>query len=108
MLHTIVDQELRAALEKGCRDLDLNCIGALDPLISALARYLGASLSTRVGAQHALDADYFERMDALNFAMTHDDGLSHAHRVDSYVTMHRWPWPSPGFRALPLLPNPRF
>ena len=74
VLHTIVDQELRAALEKGCRDLDLNCIGALDPLISALARYLGASLSTRVGAQHALDADYFERMDALNFAMTHDDG----------------------------------
>ena len=74
VLHTIVDQELRAALEKGCRAMDMTCIAALDPLVSALARYLGASLSTRVGAQHALDAGYFERMDALNFAMAHDDG----------------------------------
>jgi regulator of PEP synthase PpsR (kinase-PPPase family) len=74
VLHTIVDKELRAGLEKGCRDLDMSCIGALDPLISSLGRYLGASLSTRVGAQHALDAGYFERMDALNFAMAHDDG----------------------------------
>jgi len=76
VLHTIVDKELRAALEDGCRDLDLSCIAALDPLITALGRYLGASLSTRVGAQHALDAGYFERMDALNYAMAHDDGQS--------------------------------
>ena len=74
VLHTIVDKELRAALEKGCRAMDMTCIAALDPLVSALARYLGASLSTRVGAQHALDSGYFERMDALNFAMAHDDG----------------------------------
>ncbi len=76
VLHTIVDQDLRAQLEAGCREVDMTCIAALDPLISALARYLGASLSTRVGAQHALDAGYFERMDALNFAMAHDDGQS--------------------------------
>jgi len=76
VLHTIVDKELRAALEDGCRELELSCIAALDPLITALGRYLGASLSTRVGAQHALDAGYFERMDALNYAMAHDDGQS--------------------------------
>ncbi len=74
VIHTIVDKELREALEQGCRDLEMTCIAALDPLVSALARYLGASLSTRVGAQHALDADYFERIEALNFAMAHDDG----------------------------------
>ena len=76
VLHTIVDKELRAALEQGCRDLEMTCIAALDPLVSALGRYLGASLSTRVGAQHALDSGYFERMDALNYAMAHDDGQS--------------------------------
>ena len=74
VLHTIVDRELRAGLEQGCRDLDMACIAALDPLVASLARYLGASLSTRVGAQHALDSEYFERIDALTFAMTHDDG----------------------------------
>lgn len=74
VLHTIVDKELRAALEQGCRELDMACIAALDPLVTALARYLGASLSTRVGAQHNLDNDYFNRMDALDYAMGHDDG----------------------------------
>ena len=74
VLHTIVDPDLRAQLESGCRDMNMTCIAALDPLVTVLGRYLGASLSTRVGAQHTLDAGYFERMDALNFAMAHDDG----------------------------------
>ena len=74
VLHTIVDTNLRSALEQGCRDLDLTCVAALDPLVAALARYLGASLSTRVGAQHAMDNDYFNRMDALSYAIGHDDG----------------------------------
>ena len=74
VIHTIVDDELRAALEEGCRKLDMACIPALDPLVSALSRYLGAALTRRVGVQHALDNDYFNRMDALNYAIGHDDG----------------------------------
>ncbi|MCG9915269.1 MAG: kinase/pyrophosphorylase [Phenylobacterium sp.] len=74
VIHTIVDAELRAALEDGCRRLEIACIAALDPLVSAVSRYLGLTTSTRVGAQHALDHDYFNRMDALNYAIGHDDG----------------------------------
>ncbi len=74
VMHTIVDDTLRTALEEGCRRLDMPCIAALDPLVSALSRYLGAALTRRVGAQHALDTDYFNRMDALNYAIGHDDG----------------------------------
>ena len=74
VIHTIVDETLRAALEEGCRRLDMPCIAALDPLVSALSRYLGASITSRVGVQHALDNDYFNRMDALNYAIGHDDG----------------------------------
>jgi regulator of PEP synthase PpsR (kinase-PPPase family) len=74
VLHTIVDQQLRDALEAGCQKMDMPCFGALDPLVSALSWYLGAPLSTRVGAQYALDNDYFNRMDALSYALGHDDG----------------------------------
>jgi regulator of PEP synthase PpsR (kinase-PPPase family) len=74
IVHTIVDEELRGALEAGCQKLDMPCFGALDPLVSALSWYLGAPLSTRVGAQYALDTDYFNRMDALSYALGHDDG----------------------------------
>ena len=74
VIHTIVDDQLRSALEEGCRQMDMTCIAALDPLVSALSRYLGASLTRRVGVQHVLDNDYFNRMDALNYAIGHDDG----------------------------------
>ncbi|WP_292070905.1 pyruvate, water dikinase regulatory protein [Brevundimonas sp. UBA7534] len=74
VLHTLVDRDLREQLEDGCRRLDMPQIGALDPLVGALSRYLGAALSTRVGAQHALDHDYFNRIAALDFAMAYDDG----------------------------------
>lgn len=74
VIHTIVDDQLRTALEEGVRRLDMPCIAALDPLVSSLQRYLGASISRRVGVQHALDNDYFNRMDALNYAIGHDDG----------------------------------
>jgi regulator of PEP synthase PpsR (kinase-PPPase family) len=74
VIHTIVDDKLRHALEEGCRKLDMPCIPALDPLVSALSRYLGAATTSRVGAHLRLDNDYFNRMDALNYAIGHDDG----------------------------------
>jgi regulator of PEP synthase PpsR (kinase-PPPase family) len=74
VLHTIVDEALRNKLEEGCQKLDMPCFGALDPLVSALSWYLGAPLSNRVGAQYSLDSDYFNRMDALSYALGHDDG----------------------------------
>ena len=82
VLHTLVDRELRAQLEEGCRRLDLPQIGALDPLVGALSRYLGAALSTRVGAQHALDHEYFNRISALDYAMAHDDGQGTAEQLE--------------------------
>ncbi|MEH0195080.1 phosphoenolpyruvate synthase regulatory protein [Caulobacter zeae] len=74
VMHTIIDPNLRSALEEGCRKLDMPCIAALDPVVSAMSRYLGAKISTRVGAQHALNNDYFDRIEALDYAIAHDDG----------------------------------
>jgi regulator of PEP synthase PpsR (kinase-PPPase family) len=74
VMHTIIDPGLRAALEEGCRRLEMPCIAALDPVVSAMSRYLGARISTRVGAQHALNNDYFDRIEALDYAIAHDDG----------------------------------
>jgi regulator of PEP synthase PpsR (kinase-PPPase family) len=76
VLHTMVDMELRTALEARCRELDMPAIGVLDPLVVAFSRHLGASVSKRVGAQHNLDSEYFERIEALNYAIAHDDGAA--------------------------------
>jgi hypothetical protein len=74
VMHTIVDAALRTALEEGCRRHENPSIAALDPVVAAMSRYLGAPISSRVGAQHNLDTDYFNRMEALNYAIGHDDG----------------------------------
>ncbi|MEI9903805.1 MAG: pyruvate, water dikinase regulatory protein [Asticcacaulis sp.] len=76
VLHTIIDMDLRNALEQRCRELDIPSIGVLDPLVVAFSRHLGAAVSKRVGAQHNLDNEYFERIEALNYAIAHDDGAA--------------------------------
>ena len=74
VIHTIVDRELRMTLEAGCREFSSPCIAALDPMTAALGRYLGAQLTTRIAVQHTLDTEYFNRIEALNYAIGHDDG----------------------------------
>ncbi|UDF03591.1 pyruvate, water dikinase regulatory protein [Asticcacaulis sp. AND118] len=75
VLHTLVDAELRQKLESFCRERDIPTIGVLDSVVLAYSRYLGAAeFSKKSGAQHNLDSDYFDRIEALNYAIAHDDG----------------------------------
>lgn len=78
VLHTMVNEELRAELETRCRELGQPSVAVLDPVMSLLGKYLGAEVSHRPGAQHELDAKYFARIEALNYTMAHDDGQSTA------------------------------
>ena len=74
VLFTLVDAKMRVALEAACRQLQVPCISILDPAIAALSGYLGLKSSAKPGLQHALDAEYFARIDAINFVLAHDDG----------------------------------
>jgi hypothetical protein len=74
VLHTMVNPDLRLALDERCRALGQPSFAVLEPVLNLLGAYLGAESSHRPGAQHELDARYFARIDALNFAMIHDDG----------------------------------
>lgn len=78
VLHTIVNAELREALETRCRELGQPSVAVLDPVMAKLGNYLGVEESHRPGAQHELDAKYFARIEALNYTMAHDDGQSAA------------------------------
>jgi regulator of PEP synthase PpsR (kinase-PPPase family) len=76
VLFTLVNEELRTALQEGCRKLQVTCIPVLDPVIGALAAFLGRQSRGLPGRQHELDAEYFARIDAMSFALAHDDGQS--------------------------------
>jgi hypothetical protein len=74
VLYTIVKGELIEAIERRCRELKVPCLHVLKPIMQVFESYLGAPQTPVIAGQHMVDADYFRRIDALNFAMHHDDG----------------------------------
>jgi regulator of PEP synthase PpsR (kinase-PPPase family) len=76
VLFTLVNEQLRLPLQEGCRRLSVPAIPVLDPVIGALAAHLGRQSRGLPGRQHLLDNEYFARIDAMSYALTHDDGQS--------------------------------
>ncbi len=74
VLFTLVNDQLRSSLLEACRRIGVPCIPVLDPVIHVLATTFEVEMSGRPGLQHMLDAEYFSRIDAMNFALSHDDG----------------------------------
>jgi [pyruvate, water dikinase]-phosphate phosphotransferase / [pyruvate, water dikinase] kinase len=74
VLYTLLEENLVDRLESKCRDLGLPCLSILGPVLHLFKAYLGAETTHKVGAQHTLNAEYFRRIDALNYTMLHDDG----------------------------------
>jgi len=74
VLYTMLDSALAERLQTKCREFSIPCLSILDPVLGLFQSYLGAESVKRVGAQHTLNAEYFKRIDALNYTMLHDDG----------------------------------
>ncbi len=74
VLYTTVKKELIEQIERRCRDLKVPSLHVLQPIMTVFEAYLGAPQTPVVAGQHVVDAHYFQRIDALNFTMAHDDG----------------------------------
>ena len=74
VLYTLVDPDLTSRLEEVCRATSSPCLSVLAPVHSLISSYLGTHSTARPGAQHMLNAEYFKRIDAMNFTLLHDDG----------------------------------
>jgi [pyruvate, water dikinase]-phosphate phosphotransferase / [pyruvate, water dikinase] kinase len=74
VLYTLLDRALADRLEGRCREFGVPYLSVLGPVLRLFQAYLGAETKPRVGAQHTLNAEYFKRIDALNYTMLHDDG----------------------------------
>jgi regulator of PEP synthase PpsR (kinase-PPPase family) len=87
VLYTLVDQDLAQKLETRCRELGVPSLSVLAPVLALFQSYLGAETTPRVGGQHVLNAEYFRRIDALNFTMMHDDGQHSENLEDADVVL---------------------
>lgn len=74
VLFTLLEKDLVSRLEDKCKTINVPSLSIIGPVMQLFEAYLGAATTGRVGAQHVLNAEYFKRIDALNYTMIHDDG----------------------------------
>ena len=76
LLMSIIDQDIRHAIEGACRTKGVPSTSVLDPVVNLLASVLGQATTNLPGGQRRLDTAYFDRMAAVDFAVSHDDGMN--------------------------------
>ncbi len=74
VFYTLLNPDLAEHLQFFCRTKRIPFISVLEPFITLMAQHFGQPAKAMPGRQHALDAEYFQRIDALNFVLAHDDG----------------------------------
>ncbi|MEP3052092.1 MAG: pyruvate, water dikinase regulatory protein [Erythrobacter sp.] len=77
VLFTLVNPETRARLEEHCRQLGLPAVPVLDQVTAALEAQFGEEAHGKPGRQHLMDDAYFERVEAIQYTIAHDDGVAY-------------------------------
>ncbi len=75
VFYTLVKPELRDAMRRACRRARVHYCDLLGQPIDAVSRVTGAEAQGRAGARAPLDAGYFRRIEAIEFAVRFDDGI---------------------------------
>ena len=74
ILYTIVDNKLSNFLIKRAKEKNIPCFGVLDDLIINFSKLLKKKATHIPSGQHALNEEYYDRIEAIQFTMNHDDG----------------------------------
>ena len=74
VLYTIVDKDLSKSLAVKCKENNISCFEILGNIISDFSKLLKKEAIRKPGGQHALDEEYYKRIEAVQYTMSHDDG----------------------------------
>jgi regulator of PEP synthase PpsR (kinase-PPPase family) len=74
VIFTLISPDLRQLLQERCEQMNVPCVPVMDAVMNALTQMVGSSGMPKIGKQHEMDAGYFSRIAAMDFAMRHDDG----------------------------------
>ncbi len=87
VLCSLLDTALREELDAACARLGVPLLHVLDPLLELLQGQFGAPAKHKPGRQYVLDADYFRRIDAMHYVISHDDGQAHRGMAEADVVL---------------------
>lgn len=71
---TMVDPGLRRRIMDAAEEIGAPAVASLQPVIAMLETYLSMPAKPRMGGQHVVDDLYYRRVDAIDYAIAHDDG----------------------------------
>ena len=74
ILYSIVDSNLAKYLARICAEKKIPCFGVLGDLILSFSKLLNQKASHEPSGQYALNEEYYQRIEAIQFTMNHDDG----------------------------------
>ena len=74
ILYTIVETRLAKYISNRSEKFNIPCFGILGNLILSFSKLLNQKAIHKPSAQHVLDDDYYKRIEAIQFTMSHDDG----------------------------------
>ncbi len=74
VVHTFVTPELRDFIQKAAEEEGAQCIDLIGPIMGQLSSFFETSPEAEPGLLHRVDAEYFARIDAIEYAIRHDDG----------------------------------
>ena len=75
ILYTVVETKIDKYIVQACQKKNIPCFGILGNLILNFSKLIKQKPTHTPSAQHVLDEDYYKRIEALQFSMTHDDGM---------------------------------
>jgi regulator of PEP synthase PpsR (kinase-PPPase family) len=87
ILYTIVETKLAKYIAQKSELNKIPCFGILGNLILTFSKLLNQKASHTPSAQHVLDEDYYKRIEAIQFTMSHDDGKKTEDVKDSDITL---------------------
>ena len=87
ILYTIVETKLAKYISQKSDLNNIPCFGILGNLILTFSKLLNQKASHTPSAQHVLDEDYYKRIEAIQFTMSHDDGKKTEDVKDSDITL---------------------
>ncbi len=76
ILYTVVDNNLSKFLQEKANEKKIPCFGVLGDLIISFSKLLNQKASYKPSGQHILNEEYYNRIEAIQFTMNHDDGNS--------------------------------
>ncbi len=76
LFHSLVDPKVREAVARQTQIEHVPTVDILGPVLSALNDHLGRAPRRQPGLSYQLKREYYERVDAVNFTLAHDDGCA--------------------------------